>query len=90
MTGLQIRWKKVVKNMLPLSFLSVFLRIEASCLYEQIYHFETFLCGYIKRTKRPIFRLNYSLLGLLLPQCRWIDNYYFITHESWILMHKVF
>ena len=46
--------------------------------------------GYMKRTNRPLLRLLNPLRGLRLPQCRWIGNYYFMTHQSWIWVHKDF
>ena len=46
--------------------------------------------GYIKRTNHPLLRLDYPLRRLRLPQCRWIGNYYFMTHQSWIWVHKDF
>ena len=46
--------------------------------------------GYMKRTNHPLLRLLYPLRRLRLPQCRWIGDYYFMTHQSWIWVHKDF
>ena len=46
--------------------------------------------GYMKRKNHPLLRLLNPLRRLRLPQCRWIGNYYFMTHQSWIWVHKDF
>ena len=46
--------------------------------------------GYMKRPNHPLLRLHYPLIGLRLPKCRLIGNYYFMTQQSWIWVHKDF
>ena len=46
--------------------------------------------GYMKRTNHSLLRLLYPLIGLRLPQCRWIGDYYFMTHQIWIWVPKDF
>ena len=46
--------------------------------------------GYMKRTNHPLLRLDYPLRRLRLPQCRWIGDYYFMTHQIWIWVPKDF